>query len=126
IPNAISVLDVNVKIDTVLYGWDADLRFQLAHLSAIDTLILYRGGSGDNFIGTNLNDSASIPISGGTAPFTGTYRPDKPLSKFNTQNPNGMWILRVSADAGGESGFLRAWCLEIQYDYLSGIVNTGS
>jgi uncharacterized delta-60 repeat protein len=126
IPNAISVLDVNVKIDTVLFDWDADLRFQLSHLSAIDTMILYRGGSGDNFIGTNLNDSASIPISSGTAPFTGTYRPDRPLSKFNTLNPNGMWILRISADAGGETGFLKAWCIEIQYDHTTGITNTGN
>ncbi|MEO8513367.1 MAG: T9SS type A sorting domain-containing protein [Ignavibacteria bacterium] len=126
IPNAISVQDVNVKIDTVLYGWDADLRFQLSHLSAMDTLILYRGGSGDNFIGTNLNDSASIPISSGTPPFTGTFRPDAPLSKFNTLSPNGMWILRISADAGGDTGFLKAWCIEIQYDYVTGITNTGN
>jgi hypothetical protein len=126
IPNSISVLDVNVKMDTVLCTWDAVLRFQLSHLSVIDTLILYRGGSGDDFIGTNLNDSASIPISSGTAPFTGTFRPDRPLSKFNTQNLNGSWILRLSADSGGDTGLLKAWCLEIQYDYVSGITNTGN
>lgn len=125
IPNSISVLDVNVKIDTVLCTWDDVLRFQLSHLSVVDTLILYRGSSGDNFIGTNLNDSALIPISGGIPPFTGTFRPDRPLSQFNTQSLNGAWILRISADSGGDTGLLKAWCLVIQYDYVSGITNTG-
>ena len=121
IPNSISVLDVNVKIDTVECTWDAVLQFRLSHLSVIDTLILYRGGSGDNFIGTVLNDSALVPISSGTAPFTGTYRPDSPLSKFNTQSLNGMWVLRISADAGADTGLLKAWCLNIVYDYITSV-----
>ncbi len=126
IPNSISVLDVNVKIDTVLCTWDAVLQFRLSHLSVVDTLILYRGGSGDNFIGTKLNDSALIPVSSGIAPFTGTYRPDGPLSKFITQSPNGSWVLRISADSGGDTGLLKAWCLEIQYDYVTGVNNNGT
>lgn len=127
IPNVLlSIEDINVKIDTVEYGWDSDLRFELFHLSAADTLILHRGGSGDNFIGTNLNDSASTPIGSGTAPFTGTYRPDKPLSIFNNMSPVGIWVLRISSDAGGDTGRLKAWCLNIQYTYVTGINNNNS
>ncbi len=126
IPFAISVLDVNVKIDTVLHTWDSDLEFAIKHLTVLDSIITNRGGSGDNFIGTNLNDSALIPISSGTAPFTGTYRPDRPLSVFNGLNPNGAWILRIKDGGGGDTGLLRAWCIEIQYDYFTGITNTGN
>ncbi len=127
IPNVLlSIVDINVKIDTVEYGWDSDLRFELFHLSAADTLILHRGGSGDNFIGTNLNDSASTAIGSGTAPFTGSYRPDKPLSIFNNMTPMGIWVLKISSDAGGDTGLLKAWCINMQYTYVTALNNNSS
>lgn len=120
IPNSISVLDVNVKIDTVLHTWDADLEFKLKHLSVTDSIIMNRGGSGDNFIHTYLNDSALIPIANGTAPLTGNFKPDKPLSKLNGLALNGAWVLMITDMGGGDTGLLKAWCLDIVYDYVTG------
>lgn len=106
-----SVLDVNLKIDTVIHTNDSDLEFYLIHNGITDTVIYQAGGSGDNFIGTILNDSASMLISNGTAPFTDSYRPHKPLSQFNNGDVNGTWILEIFDRATGNTGILQSWSL---------------
>lgn len=105
------VYDVNLKIDTVLHPNDGDLEFYLVHNGITDTAIYQVGGSGDNFINTVLNDSAANPISGGTAPFTGSYKPSKVLSGFNNSNINGTWILKIYDRTSGNTGMLKAWSL---------------
>lgn len=105
------VYDVNLKIDTVLHPNDGDLEFYLIHNGITDTVIYQAGGSGDNLIGTLLNDSAANPISGGTAPFTGSYKPSRVLSAFNNSNVNGTWILKIYDRASGNTGTLKAWSL---------------
>ena len=120
IPNALTVLDVNVLVDTVIHTWDADLSFNLIHGGGNVALITNRGSSGDNFIGTHLNDSASIPISSGSAPFTGNFRPESPLAGMNGLDVNGYWTLSISDGAGGDQGTLKAWCIELVYYTLVG------
>jgi len=109
--------DVNVKLDSIVHSKVSDLEIYLTHNSAtdntvtVDTLVYQAGGTGQNFIGTILNDSASIPISSGTAPFTGTFRPRSPLSSFNGQGINGSWVLRIYDRASGNTGVLKAWSI---------------
>ncbi len=122
--NAFNVVDVNVKIDTVIHTWDADLTFNLSRAATTIPIISAVGGSGDNFIGTILNDSASTPISSGTAPFTGTFQPSTPLSGFNGLPVNGSWVLRITDGASGDSGVLRAWCIQLTYQTLVGGIGT--
>ena len=110
-PATYYVYDVNLKIDSVLHSNDSDLEFYLIHNGITDTVIYQAGGSGDNFIGTLLNDSSANPISGGTAPFTGSFRPTKELSVFNNSNVNGSWILKIYDRASGNTGTLKAWSL---------------
>jgi len=105
------VYDVNLKIDSVLHSNVGDLEFYLVHNGITDTAIYQVGGSGDNFINTVLNDSASSSISGGTAPFTGSFKPSKVLSTFNNSNINGTWILKIYDRASGNTGTLKAWSL---------------
>lgn len=124
IPTAFNVVDVNCKIDTVTHTWDSDLAFTLSHLAASSGIISNVGGSGDNFIGTMLNDSAVTPIASGTAPFTGTYQPSSPLTSFNNNPTNGAWILAIADGAGGDTGYLKAWCLYITYQGLLGGIHT--
>jgi len=124
IPTAFNVVDVNCKIDTVIHTWDGDMNFTLAHLAATVGIISAVGGSGDNFIGTYLNDSATTPIASGTAPFTGNFQPSAALSAFNNNPTNGTWILHIQDNAGGDTGYLRAWCLYITYQGLLGGVHT--
>ena len=105
------VYDVNLKIDSVLHSNTGDLEFYLIHNGITDTAIYQVGGTGDNFIGTILNDSATNPISGGTAPFNGTFKPSRVLSAFNNSNINGTWILKIYDRASGNTGTLKAWSL---------------
>lgn len=105
------VYDVNLKIDTVIHTKDSDLEFYLIHNGITDTAIYQVGGTGQNFIGTALNDSATATITSGTAPFTGSYKPIKPLSQFNGQSVNGAWILKIFDRATGNTGSLKAWSL---------------
>jgi len=120
IPNALNILDVNVLVDTVIHTWDSDLTFFLIHNDTTVLLINRRGGHGDNFIGTYLNDSATTPISYGQAPFTGSFSPDSALAKLKGHNVNGLWILSISDDAPGDTGTLKAWCLDLVYYTLVG------
>jgi photosystem II stability/assembly factor-like uncharacterized protein len=111
------LLDINVNIDTVVNGIDSGLVFILSHQNISDTLIYRAGGSGNNFIRTVLNDSASQSINSGTPPFTGSYRPSKPLSQFNYTSPNGLWILRIKESQNREkSGVIKSWGITITYN----------
>jgi len=123
IPNAFNVVDVNVKIDTVLHTWDADLNFNLIKGATVN-IINAVGSSGDNFIGTLLNDSAATPIASGTPPFTGSFRPSAPLSGINGQPVNGTWTLSISDNATGDTGLLKAWCLQLTYQTIIGGIQT--
>jgi subtilisin-like proprotein convertase family protein len=71
------------------------------------------GGSGDNFINTTLDDQAAISITAGSAPFTGTYRPEGQLADFNGQSADGIWTLQVYDDTSGTTGTLTAWSVII-------------
>jgi hypothetical protein len=123
---AFGILDVNVLIDTVFHTWDGDLDYTLSH-SGTSVMIINRvGSSGDNFIGTHLDDSAATPIAGSSPPFTGNFKPSLPLAAFNnpTASPNGYWKLRIYDNASGDTGVLKAWCLEISYYKITGGIET--
>ncbi len=112
---------VSLLIDTLLHANDADLEIFLSHDGVTDTLIYHAGGSGDNFIATQLNDEAKNPINLGSAPFTGVYRPYNPLSVFNDLDPEGDWILSVYDAATGNTGTLESWGLTLFFDISSHI-----
>ncbi len=117
-----AILDVNVRIDTVIHTWDSDLRFYLNSGSVGARIINSVGGSGDNFIGTILNDSAVTPIASGTAPFTGSFIPSSPLIPFNGPFVSGYWKLSISDTATGDTGILKRWCVIFIYTcWLGGI-----
>jgi hypothetical protein len=110
-------LDVNVLIDTVINNVDSNLTFILSHQGVSDTVIYRAGGSGNNFIRTVLNDSATMPINAGVPPFTGSYKPFKPLSRFNYLPLNGQWVLRIKeANSGYRSGVIKSWGVTISYN----------
>jgi subtilisin-like proprotein convertase family protein len=124
--NACVVRDLNVRIDNVTHTFDSDLRFYLRKGSTAMRIINRAGGSGDNFIGTVLNDSAATNINSGFAPFTGQYSPSTPasLAAFNNQATDGGWILTITDTVSGGTGLLSAWCLVISYQCPVGGIQT--
>jgi hypothetical protein len=119
------ITDVNVLIDTILHTWDSDMSLVLTHNATNVALITNRGSSGDNIIGCILNDSAANPISGATAPMTGSWRPEQPLSAFNTTHaPTGQWILSINDNATGDTGTLKRWCITFAFTCPVGGIQT--
>jgi subtilisin-like proprotein convertase family protein len=85
-----------------------------------------RGGSGDDFgtggactggVSTVFSDTAATPISTGTAPFAGSFRPESPLSNAAGGPARGTWYLVVSDQAGGDTGTLLGFSLNVTYRY---------
>jgi hypothetical protein len=68
-----------------------------------------RGSSGDNFTDTVFDDEAATAIGSGAAPFTGSFRPEEPLSALDGKSITGQWKLRVSDQAGEDTGTLDSW-----------------
>jgi subtilisin-like proprotein convertase family protein len=98
----------------ISHTYDSDLVVTL--ISPDNTrviLINRRGSSNDNFLNTVLDDSAATAISAGTAPFTGTYRPEQPLANFNTKQINGTWKLEIQDLFNQDGGSLNSWSLDI-------------
>jgi ELWxxDGT repeat protein len=105
----ISHISVNLNIT---HTSDSDLVLTLVSPSGTQVqLINERGGSGQNFTGTVLDDSAATSIASGTAPFTGSFQPEQPLAAINGQDPNGVWTLRYSDLNQLNSGTIQAWSL---------------
>jgi subtilisin-like proprotein convertase family protein len=76
------------------------------------------GGNGDDFIDTTLHDQATLSITQGSAPFTGSFRPEGRLSDFVLVGTQGTWRLEVTdySSTGGQNaaGTLLGWTLTIE------------
>jgi len=122
VPDAGSITDVNVKI-RLNHTWDSDLTITLVSPNGTPVVLSQnRGSSGDNYgSGTNdcngtftiFDDAAANPISSGTAPFAGTFRPEGLLSAMNGGPSNGNWTLKINDNAAGDSGTLYCWQIEV-------------
>ncbi|MEA2149594.1 MAG: extracellular elastinolytic metalloproteinase [Solirubrobacteraceae bacterium] len=74
------------------------------------------GASGNDLVNLVLEDGAATPIEGidpdAPGPFTGSFRPDRPLAAFNGEDRQGAWILHVfDKYAAADSGTLQGWGL---------------
>ncbi|MEW6758931.1 MAG: proprotein convertase P-domain-containing protein, partial [Acidobacteriota bacterium] len=110
------ILDVNVTLHSITHTYDGDLDIYLISPEGTQVeLSTDNGGSGENFSETVLDDEASSSITGGTAPFTGTFRPEGSLSAFDGQSAAGDWGLKVVDDAGSDTGTIDSWSLTFTF-----------
>lgn len=108
-----TITDVNVRLN-LTHTYDGDLEAWLISPTGTRVQLFNRvGGSGDNFTGTVLDDEAATAIGSGAAPFSGSYRPVQALSAFDGENLAGTWTLELIDHAGGDTGRLTSWSLEI-------------
>ncbi len=113
VPTAATVADVNATVN-INHTWDGDLILSLISPAGTPvTLANHRGGSGDNFVNTVFDDEAAVPISDGSAPFTGSFRPEAPLSAVDGQAANGTWQFKVVDAAAGDTGTITAWSIAL-------------
>jgi subtilisin-like proprotein convertase family protein len=107
------VVDVNVLVNiTHTYTGDLDL-FLIGPNGTSVELSSDNGSSGNNFTDTLFDDDAETSITDGSAPFTGSFRPEQPLADLNGQPGSGDWIFKVIDDAGIDTGAIESWQLQL-------------
>ncbi len=100
-----TIFDLNVTIGSLTHTYDGDITLYL--IGPDNTVVMLsnkNGANGDNYTDTVFDDSASAPIAGGAAPFTGTFTPEAPLSAFTGKNSAGTWKLHVVDDTPADVG----------------------
>ncbi len=113
VPISITIGDMEVRIDTLFHTWDSDVDMWLfTPWGDSIELSTDNGGSGDDYLGTILDQEATTPITAGSAPFTGSFIPEGDLSAFYGMDAAGDWVLRIVDDAGGDDGELQQWGLD--------------
>jgi subtilisin family serine protease/subtilisin-like proprotein convertase family protein len=111
-----TILDVNARV-SITHGKDEDVDVYLTAPGGPQVeLFTDVGGSGNNFANTTLDDEAGMPITAGSAPFNGTYRPEGSLSAFDGNPSGGTWTLSVADDKKGQKGTLTQWSITIFYE----------
>jgi subtilisin-like proprotein convertase family protein len=110
-----TVMDVNVTVN-ITHTYVGDLRLSLlAPNGATIPLATNLGGSGDNFVDTVFDDEAATPITAGGAPFTGSFRPQSPLTAAEGGSAAGAWRLKVVDTEGQDFGPLNGWTLTLTF-----------
>lgn len=113
VPANATIRDLDVTIN-ILHTYDADLNIYLVSPANTQVeLSTGNGGRNDNYTNTRFDDEATIAITAGTAPFTGSFRPEGQLSSLDGQNTAGVWKLRVCDSEQGDVGTILYWALEM-------------
>lgn len=106
------IQDVNVRLN-LEHTFVGDLRIFLTSPDGTESIIFNRrGSSGDNLTNTLFDDEAATAISAGSAPFSGAFRPDQALNRFDGKNANGTWTLRIVDTTSLNAGQLLSWSLD--------------
>ena len=135
VPDGGTVADVNVRV-RLNHTYDSDLVLSLLHPDGTAiTLASKRGAAGDNYGSgatncsgtfTVFDDAASTPITSGTAPFAGSYKPTQGLTNLNGKPLFGTWMLKVTDAGGGDTGTVYCVQLDIaRQQYLCCSPNLG-
>ncbi len=107
------IRDVNVTVN-ITHPWIGDLDLTLISPSGKSVLLVSsREDEGDNYTNTVFDDSALKTISEGSAPYTGTFKPEGNLSNFYDEESFGNWILKVVDLGPDDIGKINSWSLEI-------------
>lgn len=115
-----------ISVSSVALIQDLDVQLTVEHTKAEDLdvyliapdgtrveLFTDVGARGDDFLGTILSDEAATPITSGSAPFSGEYRPEGDLSALEGKSLAGIWTLEVTDDKRRESGTLKSWSMSV-------------
>ncbi len=109
------ITDLNVLVN-ITHTFDGDISLSLIAPNGTSiALSNKRGSSGDNYTNTSFDDSATATIASGTAPFTGSFKPEAPLNIVNGLSAQGAWKLKVVDSASSDVGTIQNWSLQFTY-----------
>uniref|UniRef100_UPI002ACDDCD8 S8 family serine peptidase n=1 Tax=Anaerolinea sp. TaxID=1872519 RepID=UPI002ACDDCD8 len=104
VPEDFRIYDVDVLVN-IQHTYTGDLTLRLIAPDGRQILLVNRrGGYGDNFTNTILDDEAALSIAQGSPPFSGSFKPEEPLSTLDGMSARGMWRLRVVDSAILDTG----------------------
>ena len=111
IAGAGQIQDLDVRNLDITHTFDGDLEITLIGPggSPSATLVDNRGAAATTSSTPSSTTRRRRAIGGGAAPFTGSFRPETPLSVFDGVGQAGTWTLRIDDQVGGDSGTLTAW-----------------
>ncbi|MFK8165220.1 MAG: proprotein convertase P-domain-containing protein [Lewinella sp.] len=109
---------LSVCLDLENAGDLSDVTIQLrAPNGRLLTLIENFGGNGEDLNQTCFSPTAAVPLSSGSAPYTGSFQPSGGgWTAFNTSQINGDWELIAWDDRGNDIGELLRWSISFNYD----------
>jgi subtilisin-like proprotein convertase family protein len=107
----VNKIKINLNIN---HPNDGDVLIQLKGPNGTINLSQNNGNGGANYINTTFDDSALTSITQGIPPFTGSFKPQSPLSYFNNQPASANWVLRIFDTRAGNTGTLASWCILMQ------------
>jgi subtilisin-like proprotein convertase family protein len=109
------VQDVNATVN-ITHTYDSDLTLSLiTPANTTIALATRHGGSGDNYRNTVFDDEAINPIANGAPPFTGSFKPEGPLSAADGVSGAGSWRFKVVDSIGQDVGTIDNWTLNLTY-----------
>jgi subtilisin-like proprotein convertase family protein len=107
VPNPITITHMTVTVD-ITHTFAHDLRLVLHSPadSSVELIPNICDGNlpGENFRNCTFDDSARSRIAVATPPFTGTWIPSEPLSKFSGQQGRGNWTFVAIDSCANDSG----------------------
>jgi len=120
-----SISTSTLTIDEELSIADVDVRIDVAYqdVGLLDVWLVAPSGTtvslapattfvGADYQDTVFDDEAAVPISSGSPPFAGSFRPASPLSALDGQSTRGTWQLCVN-DLWFWGGLVNAWSLAV-------------
>lgn len=139
IPANATIASVSVTLN-VTHTYIADMSFNLKAPNGVilnlDRNMGATGNPGANFTNTVISSAGTASLSGGTQPYTATFKADlingtvtpgytygDPTGYVATATnwnqlysiPNGTWTLAGADDGAGDVGFIENWTLNITY-----------
>jgi subtilisin-like proprotein convertase family protein len=107
------VSDVNLTVN-ISHTWVEDLSLVLISPQGTPVILATNIGSdGNNYANTVFDNEASTSIFSGTPPYTGSFRPQGNLLRFNGEESYGNWVLKIVDSEAEDTGSLLNWSLEI-------------
>ncbi len=113
-PPSGAITSIRLTLD-ISHSFDADLDVRLVNPAGREVLLFSQvGDNNDDFNGTTFDDDADLAIESGTAPFSGTFRPQDAFSTLFDDDSRGLWTLRIrDVFPEFDDGTLNTWSLSI-------------
>lgn len=120
------IQDINVFV-RLTHARTEDVDLSLLPPRGVPLILSTDNGATGNSYGAGANDCTGSPtvfddaspvaITAADAPFAGFFRPEQPLAALNGQEMKGPWWFLFTDDAGGNSGILGCWQLQVTYSF---------